>query len=264
MKDGKKQTGTRISNNKLFVDQKMNENEATKILEFVSDFQNKAQNIKRYEGNPYVNGDNIAEHLSRVIRLLFCIAPELKKEFPNNKNLTEEIAVCLLIHDDDEVIEGFDIPSPIKNHNIKDDEEIEKFKKSISNLSEDSRNLFISAFNSFRRKDSLAAKIAKVLDNIAGNQLVIEQKVGIISPNQAKFSIEYVEKVRGISKTTDAIIDAQIDQVIEFREYLKLNPDKLKNLVEPSLIQKAKDLLKIDISSYQLNKDQIFAPLEKL
>ena len=74
--------------------------EATKILEFVSNFQTKAQTIKRYEGNPYVEGDNIAEHLSRVARLLICIAPDLKKEFPNNPSLIEEILVCLLVHDE--------------------------------------------------------------------------------------------------------------------------------------------------------------------
>lgn len=242
----------------------MNKDGAKKILEFISNFQIKAQNIKRYEGNPYVNGDNIAEHLSRVMRLLVCLTPELKKEFPDNKHLIEETMVCLLVHDDDEIIDGFDIPSPIKNHNVKDEEEIEKFKKSILELPKDGRDILVSAFSSFRRKDSLAAKIAKVLDNITGNQLVIEQKTGLISPNQARFSIEYAEKVRGISKTTDLIVDAQIDQIIKFREHLKSNPNELNNLVEPSLIQKAKDLLEIDMLSYQLDKDKIFAPLNQL
>ena len=141
--------------------------EATKILEFVSNFQTKAQTIKRYEGNPYVEGDNIAEHLSRVARLLICIAPDLKKEFPNNPSLIEEILVCLLVHDDDEVIDGFDIPAPIKNHNTKDEDEITKFKESVANLSENSQDFLVSVFNSFRRKDTLFAKIAKVLDNIS-------------------------------------------------------------------------------------------------
>jgi len=238
--------------------------EATKILEFVSSFQTKAQNIKRYEGNPYVSGDNIAEHLSRVARLLICIAPDLKKEFPNEPSLVEETLICLLVHDDDEVIEGFDIPAPIKNHNTKDEEEIEKFKTSVSHLTGDTQKFLVSAFSSFRKKDSLAAKIAKVLDNISGNQLVIEQKTGLISPDQAKFAVEYVEKVRKISKTTDALIDAQIDQIIKFRDHLKHNPNELNNLLEPSLIQKAKELLEVDILSYQLDKDKIFYPLNQL
>lgn len=239
--------------------------DATKILEFVSNFQTKAQTIKRYEGNPYVEGDNIAEHLSRVARLLICITPNLKKEFPNEPTLIEETLVCLLVHDDEEVIGGFDIPAPIKSHNSKDGEEIEKFKEHVSKLTKETRDFLTSTFGSFRKKDTLFAKIAKVLDNISGNQLVIEQKIGLISPDQAKFAIEYAQKVKGVSKITDHVIDAQVAQIIEYRDYLKSNPDELNKIDGVSeFIEKAKELLQIDVLSHSLDKNKIFTPLNQL
>jgi hypothetical protein len=226
------------------------------ILNYVSEFQIKAQNIKRFEGNPYVNGDNIAEHLSRLARLLISIAPQIKKEFPDQNNIIEEILVTLPIHDDDEVIDGFDIPTALKVHNVKDKEEILKFEHSVSTLGEEGKNYLVPLFTSFRNKDTLIAKIAKALDNIAGNQLVIEQEKGLINPDQARFAIEYVEKVRGISKTIDNVIDAQIEQIVEYRKQALLN---IKSLPE-----NAERLLKIDILNHKLDKSKINLPLEQI
>src|SRR5438552_2224251 len=129
--------------------------DAQKVLEFVSKFQTKAQEIKRFEGNPYVNGDNVAEHLSRLTRIVVYIAPHLKAEFPDKPNLIEELLVTLHIHDDDEVIDGIDIPTTMKVHNAKDDEEIAKFEKSISPLGTVGNNYLLPLFSSFRKRDSL-------------------------------------------------------------------------------------------------------------
>jgi 5'-deoxynucleotidase YfbR-like HD superfamily hydrolase len=237
----------------------MSTNYSKQTLEFTSSFQNKAQNIKRYEGNPYVEGDTIAEHLSRLARMLICITSDLRKEFPEQSNLIEDIFTCLMVHDDDEVIDGFDIPTALKNHNIKDEEEILKFQHSINELSKDTQEHLLFAFTSFRKKNTLAAQIAKALDNIVGNQLVIEQEVGLINPDQAKFAIEYVEKVRGISKTTDSLIDAQVTQIIEGRERLK-KTSKQEGVSE----EKIKELLEVDILSHILNKEKINTPLNQL
>ncbi len=226
------------------------------ILRYVSEFQTKAQNIKRFEGNPYVNGDNIAEHLSRLARLLISIAPQLKAEFPNEHDLIEKVLVTLLVHDDDEVIEGFDIPTAMKTHNAKDEDEIAKFEQSVSSLGNTGKEYLVPLFTSFRKKDTLAAKIAKALDNIAGNQLVVEQEVGLINPDQARFAIDYAEKVRGISNTTDALVDAQISQIVEYRKRA------LNNL--KALPDNAERLLKIDILDHILDKSKINLPLEQL
>lgn len=226
------------------------------ILEYVSEFQTRAEAVKRYEGNPYVDGDNVAEHLSRLARLLISIAPQLKVEFPDEKNLIEKVLVTLIIHDDDEVIDGFDIPTALKVHNAKDEEEIGKFDETISRLGDSARNYLTPLFTSFRSKDSLASKIAKALDNIAGNQLVIEQKVGLINPDQARFAIEYVEKVRGISKTIDLLIEAQIGQVVDYRKWA------LGNL--KGLPPNAERLLKIDIQKHVLDKSKINLPIEEI
>lgn len=240
----------------------MNETKEPKALEtllYVSRFQNAAQAIERFDGNPYVKGDNIAEHLARLAKLLICIAPKLHYEFPDYPLLFEQAMTALLVHDDDEVIDGFDIPTALKEHNVKDDEEIEKFKLSVADLSGLSQEHLISAFSSFRKKDSLAAAIAKALDNIAGNQLVIEQEIGLINPDQAKFAIEYVEKVRGISPSIDALIEAQIGQIISGRQELLEHLEKV-----PLPKEKAKALLEIDLRTHVLDKSRINIPLEQL
>lgn len=233
----------------------MSDFNAKAVLEFLSDFQNKAQNIKRYEGNPYVEGDSIAEHLSRIARLVLYIAPQLKKEFPDDTYLIENILVTVLIHDDDEIIDGFDIPTAIKNHNSKDDEEIFSFKNNLNTLDKYTQDYLVTYFGSFRKKDTRAAKIAKVLDNIVGNQLVVEQRRGLINPHQAKFAIEYIEKVKGISNTTDNLIFAQIEQIISLRKEMS----ELQNLSE-----KEKNLLNIDILNFSLEKEKINIPIEEL
>ena len=243
-------------------------------MDFVSNFQIKAQSIKRYEGNPYVEGDNIAEHLSRVSRLLICLAPQLKAEFSNYPTLIEDIAVCLLVHDDDEVIDGGDIPTAFKAHNVKDEEEIAKFRVSVDSLPDSVREFLTVAFISFRKKDVLSAKIAKALDNISGNQLVIEQEIGLINPDQAKFSIEYVSKVKGISKTLDVVAEAQIRQIVEFRKYLKLHPGDVGDLLDSmgiedssekkELLMKVKGLLEIDVVSHPLDRNKINVSLQGL
>jgi hypothetical protein len=73
-----------------------NNNEYSRqILDLVSGFQIKAQNIRRYEGNPYVSGDNIAEHLLRLARLCISIGPDLKKEFPDDPQIIENLLVVV-------------------------------------------------------------------------------------------------------------------------------------------------------------------------
>ncbi len=214
------------------------------VLDLVANFQVKAQMINRYDKNPFVVGDNIAEHLARAARLLVYITPDLQQEFPGKPGLVEEVFSCLLVHDDDEIIAGFDIPTVIKNHNVNDDEEIKQFSAAVSGLPEHVKGFLIGRFSSFRNRDTLAAKIAKALDNITGNQLVIEQS-GLVNPDSARFCIEYAEKVKGISKTTDALIEAQVQQIIDWRK-------------------KAKELLEIDITTHKLDPSKAYTPLNQL
>jgi len=251
----------------------MKKSEATTILEIVSQFQNKAEHIKRYDGNPYVDGDSVAGHLSRLIRLFSYISSYIQKEFPLEDGLVEQIFVILLIHDDDEILEGFDIPTANKIHNSNDEAEIHTFEKAIALLPEESKTNISEAFRTFRKKDSLAAKIAKALDNIAGNQLVVEQRLGLINPDQAKFAIEYVEKVKGVSKIIDMLIDAQITQIIEIRQQLLSNSHEVSDLLDSvaktqkaksDIFEKAIRLLKIDILSHTLDKTNINLPLDLL
>lgn len=252
----------------------MKEIRAKEILEFVSDFAIRAEKVERFVGNPYVKGDNVAEHLSRLQRLLVCIAPYLKKEFPEEKDLVEQISTILTLHDDDEIIVGYDVITQIKNHDTRNDEEIEDFKKAISRLSERSQKFMIPAFNAFRTKDSRAAKIAKAIDNVGGSQLVVEQKIGLINPSVAKFAIHYGDSVRGASEATDALVDAQIKQVIDYRKYLRTHPEEIESLVSSLQIpdpeelhrvaRKAKELVEIDELTHEYNVEEALTPLDKL
>lgn len=242
-------------------------NDMRKVLDLVASFQIEAQKIKRYEGNPFVVGDNIAEHLARAARLLVYITPDLKKEFPGQSGLVEEIFTCLLVHDDDEIIAGFDIPTAIKVHNENDGKEIGQFTEAVSGLPELIKEFLIRNFSSFRKRDTLAAKIAKALDNITGNQLVIEQKVGLVNPDTARFCIEYAEKVRGVSTTIDALVAAQVEQVVEFRKGLaedKAEIEEIRKVLDLSDTKKIGELLKIDITNHTLNKSKVYTPIDQL
>jgi 5'-deoxynucleotidase YfbR-like HD superfamily hydrolase len=214
-----------------------------KVLELVTRLQVGAQAVLRYSINPFVVGDNVAEHLARLARLLTYITPNLKAEFKGEVGLVEEVFTCLMVHDDEEVFAGFDIPTGIKNHDANDEAEIQQFTEAVSGLPVTVREFLISRFSSFRGKDSLAVKIAKVLDNIVGNQLVIEQG-GLVNPDSARFCIEYVEKVKGASKTTDALVEAQIQQIIDWRN-------------------KAKALLEIDVTTHKLDKSKMYTPIDQ-
>lgn len=238
-----------------------------KVLDLVAHFQIEAQKIMRYEKNPFVDGDSIAEHLARAARLLVYITPDLKQEFPDQPGLVEEIFSRLMVHDDDEINAGFDISTAVKVHNENDGEEIEQFTKAVSGLPAHIREFLIECFSSFRKRDTLAAKIAKALDNITGNQLVIEQGIGLINPDSARFCIEYAEKVRGISKTIDALVDAQIQQIIELRvEFLnnKTWLEGIKDSLGLSDIEKLEELLTIDMTTHVLDKSKVYVPIEKL
>jgi 5'-deoxynucleotidase YfbR-like HD superfamily hydrolase len=237
------------------------------VLDLTAHFQTEAEKILRYEQNPFVEGDSIAEHLARAARLLTYLTPGLKEEFPEEPSLVGDIFVCLMVHDDDEIIEGFDIPTAIKNHDVKNDEEISAFAEAVSTLSNERQNFLVSTFSSFRNKSSLAAKIAKALDNITGNQLVIEQKIGLINPDSARFCIEYAQKVTGVSKVIDELVVAQIQQVVEGREQLKVNEQEILKISGVSNLpdaSKIKELLGVDVMDHVLDKSKVYTSLSEL
>lgn len=243
------------------------ENNMHTVLDLVFRFQTEAQKVKRYEKNPFVVGDNVAEHLARAQRLLVYITPDLKKEFPDQKALIEETFVCITLHDDDEILVGFDIPTAIKVHDENNNVEIESFTDAVSVLPFETKDFLISAFSSFRNKSSLPAKIAKALDNITGNQLVVEQKIGLINPDLARFCIEYTQKVTGISKTIDLLVSAQIEQIVEFRNFLKNNELEIEQMIKilgQNNSEKIRKLIKIDVMSHELDKSKVYTEIEEL
>ena len=242
----------------------------------VAEFQQGGENVERYVGNPYVKGDHVAEHSARITRLAVYCMPFLLIEFanhPDREHLAEDIYVTVLTHDDDEIVDGFDIRTSIKEHNAKDGQEVINLSKKLSILDEVQQKYVLEKFSSFRNKNTLAAKIAKAFDNISGNQLVVEQKIGMVAPDSAKFAIQYLEKVRGTSQTTDMLIDAQINKILAYRKMASSDEKELIFLVDRAGEQEGsslskndlrdliKKLLEIDVSAYQLNKEQIDTPI---
>ena len=252
----------------------MKDMQPREILDFVGEFATKAGKIRRFEAHPYVDGDSLSEHHHRLQRLLVCIAPYLKEEFPEEKDLIENISMILTLHDDDEIMVGFDVTTQLKNHDTAFEEEVSDFKKAVLKLGNESQNFMIPAFAAFRMRESRAAKIAKALDNLAGNQVLVEQKFALINPNPSKFTMNYAEKVHGASRATDALIDAQLSQIVEYRKYLRAHPEEIEPLLAPlkisdekekqRVLKKAKELLEIDVVTHVWDPDQTLVPLDKL
>jgi 5'-deoxynucleotidase YfbR-like HD superfamily hydrolase len=243
--------------------------EASDIINTVQVFHLGAEKVLRYSKNPYVEGDNLAEHLSRMARLAVYAMPFFLVEFKNEPSLAQDIYTTVITHDDDEIACGFDVVTFLKNHNSKDQEEIDSIRAKMGSLPPLSVDYVLNKFSSFRKKDTLAARITKVFDNVTGNQLVIEQKLGIVAPDLAKFTFNYAEKTKGVSKTTDSIIDAQLKQIIDYRSFAKDNESELDILIEKSLKQEGcelsdgelkiiiKKLLEVDILSHELDSSKI-------
>ncbi len=231
-----------------------------------------AEKVYRFVGDPYVDGDNIAEHTARAVRLAIYAMPFILEEFaghPDIEHLASDIYATILTHDDEEIAQGFDIISVNKNHNSRDQEEIDSVNEKMKNLPVSSREYVIKLFSSFRRKDTLAAKIAKAFDNITGNQLVLEQKLGLVTPDSVKFAFFFVEKVKGMSKTTDLLVETQIKKILDYREFAKKDDAELEILTDKALAQEGcnlsrsdlknliKKLLDVDILSHELDKSKV-------
>ncbi len=252
----------------------MKDLKAREILDFSNDFTVRASKIRRFEAHPYVDGDTLAEHLHHLHRMLVCITPFLKEEFPKEKDLIEQISAILSLHDDDEIMVGYDIITQLKDYYNKEEKEIKDYKKATLKLGKKSQKYMTSIFEAFRSKDTRAAKIAKALDNIVGNSVLVNQKFALLNPDPTKFSIEYAEKVLGASKITDALVYAQIDQMVFLRKDLRKNKKEVKRLIvdychpHPKEIQKlmakAEKLLKIDILKHKWNKEKTLIPFENL
>ncbi|OGI67126.1 hypothetical protein A2823_01705 [Candidatus Nomurabacteria bacterium RIFCSPHIGHO2_01_FULL_41_91] len=246
--------------------------EALRILDTASDFHLGAEKVLRFVGDPNVDGDNIAEHTARAMRLAVYAMPFILVEFagdPEIKNLAENIYATILVHDDEEIEQGFDIISPKKKHNVRDEEEIELVNKKMKKLPAASRHYVINLFSAFRKRNTLASKIAKVFDNLSGNQVVLEQKLSIVGPDAARFTVYFIDRTRGASKITDLLINAQIKQVLEYREFSKNNISEIKMLAKKVITQEGcklsiselekliKKLLNIEVLSHPLNKEKV-------
>lgn len=254
---------------------------AKHTLDITSEFQLGAEAVVRFEGSPHVVGDTVADHLARCFRLAAYLMPYLLEECAQGderEGFEAGLYTALLFHDDDEIVIGYDIPTPLKTHNIKDDQEVEDLRQRLADLNEAQRAYVLKPFQQFRARDTVLAKVAKVIDRVTANQVVVEQVIGVLAPDNARFAIEYIngDMVRGASETTDILLDAQTQQIYDVREKYsqdkQLRVDLAEKIVQNPQCSKSTDeleqimvrLLDVDLNSYTWSKDRINTPLWEL
>ena len=238
--------------------------EASRNLDYIMPTAAKGELIIRYEGSKHVRGDSVTTHIGTLNMLAALIYPLLLDEFNSSpeklENIKRKLFVMLSFHDNDEIIAGADIPTIDKVHNADDLDEKDLFRSSLLGLDSRQINFLCDCFSEFRVKSfsdrTLVSKIAKSLDNIAGNMRVIEQKIGVINPDYAAFCIDYVYKCLGTCETVDNLINAQIQQILRLRDSLN-NEETLSKIAGElnistisigDLVARLQKLLLVDIS----------------
>ena len=229
-------------------------------------------------GMPHISGDTVAEHLARCLRLAAYLMPFLQAELghlPGHELFGELLYTTLLFHDDDEIVAGHDIPSPLKQHNSKDEQEIEDLRRSLGVLTPTQQQYALKPFAEFRARQTVIAGVAKVIDRVTANQLIIEQKLCLVAPDSAKYALEYIRDPLVVhkSKTTDVLLEAQTRQIVDERNKIKndeafivetarsISNDQRCSKTADQMTETIKRLLVIDLDSYSYHQEDIMKPL---
>lgn len=264
---------------------------ARETLEYVSEMSLGGAKVGRFESNPHVfRKDNVLEHIGRMARAAAAVLPLLRAEFADEPEVLEALwllPVVVTLHDDEEILQGADITTFQKAHDIENDKEIELVKAHLAscNLHSSQQEFLLNAFATFRNRDKatpalcLVGYIAKVLDNLIGNQLVIEDELGMVQPDSVLFCRDYIRKFKGkvqykgrVCETTDALIEAQEQQMVEIRLHLqsekeierlaKFHATRLGGAVsEEKLAQHIRAQLSVSLDTHQYNKDRVGVPV---
>lgn len=164
--------------------------DALRTLEYVSNMSQQGALVKRYLLNPHVTRkDSVHEHIARITRLATAVLPILRLEFADQPEILEalnHLQTIVSIHDDEEIIAKIEIATFAKQHDKDNAGEIALVSQHVSTLTPAQRDYLVKYFSAFRQRKSqtgaikMLADIAKVLDNIVGNQLAIEERTGLI------------------------------------------------------------------------------------
>lgn len=255
--------------------------EALQTLQYVSDMSVQGDTVMRYLGNPHVTRkDSVNEHIARITRFATIIRPLLKAEFAHDPVMLEELnhlqtVVC--VHDDEEILQRADIATFAKQHDVDNDKEIALIRAHLRSLTAAERDYVIRYFTFFRKRKELEgapkklADIAKVLDNLVGNQLAIEERVGLIQPDYAICCLEYIRPYAGqVCKTIDSFIQAQLKQIWDIRASMHTDGTigRLATLwageqkdTHDALIVRIRAQLAVNLNTHTFDKARCYVPV---
>lgn len=255
----------------------MSTNTAQTTLQYVSQMSLGGKQTKRFLGNPHISStakDNVLEHIGRIARLAMTILPLLQDEFHDNAeilNTLSQLLPIVIVHDDEEILQKADEPTFTKAHDRNNDQEIALIDRHTASLAPQQHQAIITSFISFRERKTLVGKIAKVLDNLVGNQIAIEEKIGLIQPDYAIACIEYVKKFLGtVCHTTDTLIQAQIDEILTIRAQMQIDGSIARYAktwtgegkgTEEDLTRKVTQQLSVDLKQHQFQQSRAYIPV---
>ncbi len=241
----------------------------TDILRVSSSLQVWAQKSRRFVGNPHVDGDTVAEHVDRMTRIAVMTLPALWKEFPDKKDELCPLVPMIVVHEMGEMSVHGDVAAFIKDYGAIESRELQTVKSYTERLPKDSGEFILQLYNEHEDQHSLVAKLTKAFDRLATTAPVIEQKIGVIQPDYAKLSVEYVQKQLGVSNTTDKLIKAQINRILRLRKKWRTR-EELIRLAETfadtwgtpeELFNIFKLMLSIDLKNYTANRERAYIPI---
>ncbi len=257
--------------------------EASQTLQYVSDMSVQGRTIIRYLGNPHVTRkDSVHEHIARITRFATIILPLLRAEFAHDPAMLEELnhlQTMVCVHDDEEILQRADIATFAKQHDSNNDKEIALIRAHLGSLTATEREYVLKYFILFRKRKELEgapkklADIAKVLDNLVGNQLAIEDQVGLIQPDYTICCLDYIRPYEGqVCKTMDVFIQAQLKQMLAMRESMRTDgtigrlatlwAGEQKNTYD-TLIVRIRDQLAVNLDTHTFDKTRCHVPVWK-
>lgn len=143
--------------------------------------------------------------------------------------------------------------------------------QSLKSLTKAQQKYVIKNFGDFKKRKGTVALVAKVIDRITGTQLSIEQGYGVMQPDAAKFSIEYISAFKGGSKTTDTLIQAQIQLIHDLRKEYTTDIRRVEKMAKQLKERCAKSekelesiilkLAKIDLEEYNYDRSRVYKPI---
>ncbi|MBP7057608.1 hypothetical protein KBB08_03935 [Candidatus Gracilibacteria bacterium] len=255
--------------------------EAHNTLKYVSQMSVRGSLVMRYLLNPHVTRkDSVHEHIARIVRFATILLPVLRHAFRDDDAVLSELnhlQTIVSCHDDEEILAMEDIATFVKAHGAADADEVAKVRANLASVTEAEREYLVEKFALFRQRKTLSgaprmvADIAKVLDNLVGNQLAIEDKVGMIHPDYVIACLRYVQDYEGkVCDVIDQLISAQVREILAVRAAYN-DEGQIEALVgqwvgegkgvQEALVRKVRQQLAVDVTTHVFDNTRSYVPV---